>query len=167
MKKKIFFPKTANAMPEHIAPGKQQPKFERNPCIRFRDNGATDGRTDDGQKIPYHDLCWQSQAELINLTMTNGRCPTKSLSLLIILRGNAYPGLSANRSSTSVRSTRVIPAWCMANPYGSRSRSSMFWKQDTQGPWQSAWPFASWNQHSFMDNGTIAEVTYLQSTIYF
>ncbi len=28
-----------------MAQGKQQPKFERNPCIRFRDNSATDGRT--------------------------------------------------------------------------------------------------------------------------
>ncbi len=32
-----------------MAQGKQQPKFERNPCIRFRGNcgqRATDGRTD-------------------------------------------------------------------------------------------------------------------------
>ncbi len=30
---------------------KPQMKFERNPCIRFRDNCDTDdGRTDDGQK---------------------------------------------------------------------------------------------------------------------
>ncbi len=40
--------------PKRIAQGKQQPKFETNPCIRFRDNcatdGWTDGRTDDGQK---------------------------------------------------------------------------------------------------------------------
>ncbi len=34
-----------------MAQEKQQPKFERNPCIRFRDNCDTDGRTtDDGQK---------------------------------------------------------------------------------------------------------------------
>ncbi len=46
---------------------KLQMKFERNPCIRFRDNCDTDdGRTDDGRrtKVPYHELCWQSQAEL-------------------------------------------------------------------------------------------------------
>ncbi len=30
--------------------GMQQPKFERNPCIRYRDKCDTDGRrTDDGQ----------------------------------------------------------------------------------------------------------------------
>ncbi len=35
-----------------MAQGKQQPKFERNPCIKFRDNCDTDGRmTDDGQKF--------------------------------------------------------------------------------------------------------------------
>ncbi len=40
-------------------------KFERNPCIRFRDNCDTDGRTDGRRtKVPYHELCWQSQAEL-------------------------------------------------------------------------------------------------------
>ncbi len=34
-----------------MAQGKPQLKFERNPCIRFRDNCDTDGRrtTDDGQ----------------------------------------------------------------------------------------------------------------------
>ena len=43
--KKKFSPKTANTTPKHIAQGKQRPKFETNPCIRFRDNSATDGRT--------------------------------------------------------------------------------------------------------------------------
>ncbi len=46
---------------QRMAQGKQQPKFERNPCIRFRDNCDTDGRR---AEITYHDLCWQSQAEL-------------------------------------------------------------------------------------------------------
>ncbi len=33
-----------------MAQGKPQPKFERNPCIKFRDNCDTDGRTtDDGR----------------------------------------------------------------------------------------------------------------------
>ncbi len=33
-----------------MARGKQQPKFVRNMCIRFRDNCDTDGRTmDDGR----------------------------------------------------------------------------------------------------------------------
>ncbi len=41
-----------------MAQGKQQPQFERNPSIRFRDNCAMDGwTTDEGQKFPYHDLC--------------------------------------------------------------------------------------------------------------
>ncbi len=36
---------------QRMAQGKQQPKFERNPCIRFKDNCVTEGRTatDDGQ----------------------------------------------------------------------------------------------------------------------
>ncbi len=33
----------------------QQPKFERNPCVRFRENRTTDGqtdeRTDDGRSL--------------------------------------------------------------------------------------------------------------------
>ncbi len=34
-----------------MAQGKPQLKFKRNPCIKFRDNCDTDGRTtDDGQK---------------------------------------------------------------------------------------------------------------------
>ncbi len=35
-----------------MAQGKPQPKFESNPCIRFRDNCDTDGhrRTDDGRQ---------------------------------------------------------------------------------------------------------------------
>ncbi len=32
-----------------MAQGKPQLKFERNPCIKFRDNCDTDGRTD-GQR---------------------------------------------------------------------------------------------------------------------
>ncbi len=41
--------------------GKQQPKFERNPRIRFRDNCDTDdrqmdGRMDDG-RFRFHELC--------------------------------------------------------------------------------------------------------------
>ncbi len=50
-----------------MAQGKPQLKFERNPCVKFRDNCDTDGRrTDDGRrtKTPYHDLC--CQAELKN-----------------------------------------------------------------------------------------------------
>ena len=35
---------------QRMAQGKQKPKFERNPRIRFRDNCDTDdGRTDDGR----------------------------------------------------------------------------------------------------------------------
>ncbi len=44
-----------------MAQGKQKPKFERNPCIRFRDNCDTDdGRTTDDRrrtKVPYHEIC--------------------------------------------------------------------------------------------------------------
>ncbi len=32
-----------------MAQGKPQLKFERNPCIKFRDNCDTDGRTTDGR----------------------------------------------------------------------------------------------------------------------
>ncbi len=28
-------------------------------------------------------------------------------------------------------------------------------------------PFARWNQHGFMDNGNVDEITYLQSAIHF
>ncbi len=31
-----------------MAQGQPPPKFERNPCIKFRDNCDTDGRTTDG-----------------------------------------------------------------------------------------------------------------------
>ena len=44
-----------------MAQGKQEPKFQRNPRIGFRDNCDADGRQ---TKVPHHDLCWQSQAEL-------------------------------------------------------------------------------------------------------
>ncbi len=51
-----------------MAQGKPHPKFERNPCIKFRDNCDTDGRRTDGQqtmdKLRFHELCWHSQAEL-------------------------------------------------------------------------------------------------------
>ena len=43
-----------------MAQGKQQPKFEKNLCIRFRDNCDTDGQTTDGQtmdKFRFHELC--------------------------------------------------------------------------------------------------------------
>ncbi len=45
-----------------MAQGKPQVKFERNLYVKFRDTCDTDGRR---TKTPYHDLCWQSQAELI------------------------------------------------------------------------------------------------------
>ncbi len=35
-----------------MAEGKPQLKFERNPCIKFRDNCDTDGRTD-GRRTNY------------------------------------------------------------------------------------------------------------------
>ncbi len=35
-------------MPEYVAKAKQQPKFERDPRIRNRDNSDTDGRRTDG-----------------------------------------------------------------------------------------------------------------------
>ena len=44
-----------------MAQGKQQPKFERNPCIRFRDI-LRHGRTTDKFRFP--ELCRHSQAEL-------------------------------------------------------------------------------------------------------
>ena len=40
-------------------------------------------------------------------------------------------------------------------------------QQEARGPWRPAWRFARWNQRSFMDTGNVAEVTYLQSAIYF
>ncbi len=39
-----------------MAQGKQQPKFERNLCIRFRDNCDTDGRQTT-EKFRFHELC--------------------------------------------------------------------------------------------------------------
>ena len=45
-----------------MAQGKQQPQFERNPCIRFTDNCDTDGRTTD--TFRFHELCSHCQAEL-------------------------------------------------------------------------------------------------------
>ncbi len=49
----------------HMVQGKLQLKFERNPCIKFRDNRChrqTDGRTTD--EFRFHELSWHSQAEL-------------------------------------------------------------------------------------------------------
>ncbi len=43
-----------------MAQGKPQLKFERNPCIKFRDNCDTDGQMYDGRttdKLRFHDLC--------------------------------------------------------------------------------------------------------------
>ncbi len=51
-KKKHFFTKMSK-MPERMAQGKQQPKFERNPCIRFRDGRTDGGRTTD--KFRFHE----------------------------------------------------------------------------------------------------------------
>ena len=48
--------------------GKQLSKFERNPCIRFRDNCDTGVRTDGRpttDKFRFRELCWHSHAELI------------------------------------------------------------------------------------------------------
>ncbi len=50
---------------ERMALGKPQLKFERNLCVKFRDNcdtdGRTDGRTTDGRhptdKLRFHELC--------------------------------------------------------------------------------------------------------------
>ncbi len=58
---------------ERMVQGKQQPKFERDPCIRFRDNCDKDARTtDDGwtderckmDKFRFHELFGHSQADL-------------------------------------------------------------------------------------------------------
>ncbi len=46
-----------------MAQGKQQPKFERNPCIRNRDNCDTDGLRPNGRttdEFRFYELCWQS-----------------------------------------------------------------------------------------------------------
>ncbi len=44
-----------------MAQSKPQLIFERNPCVKFRDNCDTDGRTDDGRqtmdKLRFHELC--------------------------------------------------------------------------------------------------------------
>ncbi len=51
-KKKHFLSKMKKKS-VHMAQGKPQLKFERNPCIRFRENCATDGRmTDNLSPIP-------------------------------------------------------------------------------------------------------------------
>ncbi len=47
--KKNFFSKIQKTS-ERIAQGKPQLKFERNPCVKFRDNCDTDGRTDGRRK---------------------------------------------------------------------------------------------------------------------
>ncbi len=47
--KKNFFLKIQKTS-ERMAQGKPQLKFERNPCIKFRDNCDTDGRTTDGRR---------------------------------------------------------------------------------------------------------------------
>ncbi len=48
-KSKIIFFLKIQKTSERMAQGKLQLKFERNPCIKFRDNCDTDGRTDDGR----------------------------------------------------------------------------------------------------------------------
>ncbi len=46
----MFF-KKLKKLPRRMAHGKQQPKFERNLCLTFRDNCDTDdGWTTDGQR---------------------------------------------------------------------------------------------------------------------
>ncbi len=49
---------------ERMAQGKQQPKFERNPCIRLREicQGRTDGQTTDKSPIPWPLLTESSRA---------------------------------------------------------------------------------------------------------
>ncbi len=47
--KKKFFSKIQKTS-KRIAQGKPQLKFERNPCVKFRDNCDTDGRTTDGRR---------------------------------------------------------------------------------------------------------------------
>ena len=56
--KKMFFFSKIKQISERMAQGKQQPQFERNPCIRFTEIIAT--RTDGRQtmdKIRFHELC--------------------------------------------------------------------------------------------------------------
>ncbi len=58
-KSKNFFSKITS---ERMAQGKPQLKFERKPCIKFRDNCDTDGRTTDDRrqttdKLRFHELC--------------------------------------------------------------------------------------------------------------
>ncbi len=45
-----------------MAQEKQQPKFKRNPCIRFRDNCDTDGRTTDKRRTNYD---FMSSADIV------------------------------------------------------------------------------------------------------
>ncbi len=60
-KSKKKFKKKIKKLVLRIVQEKPQMKFERNPCIRFRDNCNTDdGRMDDGRTtdiVPYHELC--------------------------------------------------------------------------------------------------------------
>ncbi len=48
-----------------MAQGKPQLKFERNPCVKFRDNCDTDGRTDDGQ-IAGTNCDFMRSADIVN-----------------------------------------------------------------------------------------------------
>ena len=47
-------------MPQRMVQRKQQPKFERNPCIRKRDNCDTDGRRTNFEFLSSVDIVKQS-----------------------------------------------------------------------------------------------------------
>ncbi len=61
--KKMFFFSKIKKKVEGMAQGKQQPKFETNPCIRFRDNCDTEGRTDDDRRRTNFDF--MSSADIV------------------------------------------------------------------------------------------------------
>ena len=79
-KKKKFLKKMKKTS-GHMAQGKPQLNFERNPCCNFRDNRC-DRRTDDGRQTTdefrFHELCWHSLAELkISIIRKMSECRAK------------------------------------------------------------------------------------------
>ncbi len=112
--KNFFFSKMKKTS-GHMAQGKPQPKFERNPCNNFTDNRChrwtDDGRTDGWRttdEFRFHELCWHSQAELKSEVR-------HSINYLDQCRALSLPTSSDDKEQTFV----INDWWCSHVPCAS------------------------------------------------